>query len=177
MSLFTINLALATIWVILMGQYAPAQLASQFILGFLLGYALIWMARPFLQQTHYFRATSRKELPTTFAQIPVRAWRWIRFTLIFLRELIKANIDIVIGVLSPLEQQSPGILAIPLDVTTDAEITLLANMITLTPGTLSLDLSIDRKVLFVYFFKITDPEQEKQAIKDGFERMVREVLQ
>lgn len=177
MSLFTINLALATIWVILMGQYAPTQLVSQFILGFLLGYALIWMARPFLQKTRYFRAASREELPTTLAQLPLRVWRWTRFTLIFLRELIKANIDIVIGVLSPLEKQSPGILALPLDLTTDAEITLLANMITLTPGTLSLDLSNDRTVLFVYFFKITDPEAEKQAIKDGFERMVREVLQ
>lgn len=177
MSLFTINLALATIWVILMGQYAPAQLVSQFILGFLLGYALIWMARPFLQKTRYFRAESVAELPAILAQTPLRVWRWTRFVLIFIRELIKANIDIVVGVLSPLEKQSPGILAIPLDVTTDAEITLLANMITMTPGTLSLELSDDRKVLFVYFFKITDPEQEKQAIKSGFERLVREVLQ
>lgn len=176
MTLFYLNMVLALIWVILVGQYQPGSLISHFVLGFLLGYFLLWMGKPFLKTKNYFVAESDTPLTATLAKLPKRIWGWIKFTAIFFVELLKANLQLVIGVLSPLSRLKPGILAIPLDVTTDAEITLLANMITLTPGTLSLDLSNDRQVLYVYFFNVTDPEQDKQAIKDGFEKMVQEVL-
>ncbi len=176
MTIFYLNVALALIWVILVGQYQLGSLSAHFIFGFLLGYFLLWLGRPFLETEKYFAADGIGGMLKTFAKLPKRIWGWIKFTAIFLMELIKANLQIVIGVLSPLSRLKPGILAIPLDITSDVEITLLANMITLTPGTLSLDLSHDRKVLFVYFFNVSDPEQDKQAIKDGFEKMVQEVL-
>lgn len=176
MTLFYLNVALALIWVILVGQYQPGSFVAHLIFGFLLGYFLLWLGKPFLQTKNYFTGDGTTGMFKTFAKLPARIWGWITFTAIFIVELIKANLQIVIGVLSPLSRLKPGILAIPLDVTSDVEITILANMITLTPGTLSLDLSHDRKVLFVYFFNVTDPEQDKQAIKDGFEKMVQEVL-
>jgi multicomponent Na+:H+ antiporter subunit E len=72
----------------------------------------------------------------------------------------------------------PGVVAIPLDVQTDAEITLLANLITLTPGTLSLDVSTDRRVLYIHVMYIDndDVEAVRRKIKEGFERRVLEVL-
>jgi multicomponent Na+:H+ antiporter subunit E len=66
--------------------------------------------------------------------------------------------------------------AVPLDARTDAEIVLLANLITLTPGTLSLDLSDDRTVLYVHAMYLTDPDELRREIKEGFERRVLEVL-
>jgi multicomponent Na+:H+ antiporter subunit E len=66
--------------------------------------------------------------------------------------------------------------AIPLDVETDVEITLLANLITLTPGTLSMDISDDRKVLYVHAMYVDDPEALRAEIKNGFERRVLEML-
>jgi multicomponent Na+:H+ antiporter subunit E len=70
----------------------------------------------------------------------------------------------------------PAILAIPLDVKTDLEITTLANLITLTPGTLSLDVSSDRKVLYIHAVYVHDVPAFKKYIKDSLERRVREVL-
>jgi len=70
----------------------------------------------------------------------------------------------------------PGILAVPLDAQSDAEITLLANLLTLTPGTLSLDVSPDRRFLYVHIMYITDADATRRRIKDGFERRVLEVL-
>jgi multicomponent Na+:H+ antiporter subunit E len=72
----------------------------------------------------------------------------------------------------------PGIIAIPLDARTDLEITLLANLITLTPGTLSLDVSADRRVLYIHVMYIDndDIEAVRRNIKDGFERRVLEGL-
>jgi multicomponent Na+:H+ antiporter subunit E len=72
---------------------------------------------------------------------------------------------------------TPAIVAIPLDIDSDGEITLLANMITLTPGTLSLDVSDDRRFLYVHGMHIKDIEAFKQEIKGGFEVIVREVLE
>ena len=52
----------------------------------------------------------------------------------------------------------------------DVLITLLANMITLTPGTLSVEVSPDRQFLFIHFLDVADVEEEIRIIKDGFER-------
>ena len=72
----------------------------------------------------------------------------------------------------------PGVIAVPLDAKTDAEITLLANLITLTPGSVSLDLSPDRSVLYVHVMYIDngDVEEARRRIKDDLERRVLEVL-
>lgn len=68
----------------------------------------------------------------------------------------------------------PGIVAFPLTATRDAEITTLANLITLTPGTLSLDVSDDRKVLFVHAIDVSDRQEMINDIARGFESKVME---
>jgi len=66
--------------------------------------------------------------------------------------------------------------AVPLDARSDMEITLLANLITLTPGTLSLDVSDDRSVLYVHGMFVEDAQLMREQIKNGFERRVLELL-
>jgi multicomponent Na+:H+ antiporter subunit E len=70
----------------------------------------------------------------------------------------------------------PGVVALPLEAKTDGEITLLAGLITLTPGTLSLDVSADRKFLYVHSMYIDDPEREKERLKRRFEKRLLEML-
>ncbi|MCG8349308.1 MAG: Na+/H+ antiporter subunit E, partial [Chloroflexales bacterium] len=92
-------------------------------------------------------------------------------------EIIVANLNVARTVLfTPRAKLRPGIIAVPLDVTSDVEITMLANIITLTPGTLSLDVSDDRKVLYVHAIDVGDPDTFRQSIKGGLERAVREVF-
>ncbi|MHB1103459.1 MAG: Na+/H+ antiporter subunit E [Devosia sp.] len=70
----------------------------------------------------------------------------------------------------------PGIIAFPLKVTRDAEITTLANLITLTPGTLSVDVSEDRRVLYVHAIDAADKDALIREIAHGFEKKVREAF-
>ena len=82
---------------------------------------------------------------------------------------------------APLAAESyvcPGVVAIPLDARTDVEIALLANLITLTPGSVTLDLSEDRRVLYVHAMYIDggDVEAYRRSIKEGLERRVLELL-
>ena len=91
----------------------------------------------------------------------------------FLWEMLVANIQMAVYTLSPLEKLRPGILKVPLDEgMSDLEITTLANMVTLTPGTLSIDISTDKKALFVHFMHVEDAEAMIQDIRDGFMRRI-----
>lgn len=155
MNLLLINLILALGWSAVNGELS----ISNMIIGFVLGYCCLWLARPLYQPTRYF----------------VRFWAALRLALMFLTELTKSCIAVAEVVLMPHPHCDAGIVAIPLAVKTDLEITLLANLITLTPGTLSLHISPDRSVLFVHALNVPDLEALRQDIKGGFERQILEV--
>jgi multicomponent Na+:H+ antiporter subunit E len=152
-----INILLALAWCALTGSFYPVNL----LFGFGLGYLLLWLGQRRPEPSNYF----------------VRAPRVIGFAFYYLWQLILANLRVTYDVITPRHHMRPAVLAIPLDVTTDAEITLLANLLTLTPGSLSLDVSEDRKVLYMHVMNMIDEEQTRREIKDGIERRIREILE
>lgn len=110
------------------------------------------------------------------------SWRFVRklpqfigLTLYFVWELIIANLRIARAVLGDPKKLRPAIVAVPLDAVGDDQIVVLANLITLTPGTLSVDVSTDEKTLYVHCADCPDPDAMREEIKSGFERRVREV--
>jgi multicomponent Na+:H+ antiporter subunit E len=153
---FGLNILLAFVWAASQGAIDLANLA----IGFLLAYLVLWLASPALGETEYFR-----KLPGA-----------IGFLLFFVKELVISNLRVAHDVLTPRHRSRPGVVAVPLDVDSDVEITFLANLITLTPGTLSLDVSEDRRTLYVHGMFVDDPEAFRREIKDGFERRVKELL-
>ncbi|HOE96919.1 MAG TPA: Na+/H+ antiporter subunit E [Candidatus Sumerlaeota bacterium] len=154
--MFVLNLILALVWAALTADFSPLNL----FVGYVGGYFILYMLRRVESPSPYFR-----RLP-----------RILRLIAIFLRELVVANLRVCYDVLTPTHYMKPAILAIPLDLESDEEITLLANLITLTPGTLSLDISTDRKVLYIHAMYVDDLDQARREIKQGFEREVREVF-
>jgi multicomponent Na+:H+ antiporter subunit E len=151
------NVALALIWAAGTGTLTLLNLGF----GFLLGYAVLWLLRDVVGPTPYFG-------------------RWARalgFAGFFLRELIVANFRVAYEVITPRHRMRPGVIAIPLDVTTDAEITVLANVISLTPGTLSLDVSRDRRILYLHAMYIDDRAALERELKEGFERRLLELFE
>jgi multicomponent Na+:H+ antiporter subunit E len=107
-----------------------------------------------------------------------RARRIAALALLFFRELFVSAFRVARLVLRRDlgRHLSPAIIAYPLKLTSDAEITLLANMITLTPGTLSVDVSPDKKRLYVHAIAVTDREAFIREIAEGFERKVMEAF-
>lgn len=92
-----------------------------------------------------------------------------------LRQIAIANFRIARDVLSVHYRMRPGVIRVPLDIKTDGEILLLAAMINVTPGSVALDISPDRKVLCVHVMNISTPEEARREIKDGFERRIIEL--
>ncbi len=156
MNLFLLNVLLAIAWGALTGKFYPANLSF----GFLLGFLFLWLI---------FR---NQEGQKYFSRLP----KIVEFTLFFLSELIKANLRVAKIVLTPRPRIHPGVIAVPLDLETDVEITLLTNLLTLTPGTLSLDVSTDQRMLYVHTIDYSDADAFRAQIKDGFERRVMEIM-
>jgi len=97
---------------------------------------------------------------------------WLRLIALFVRELIRSALRVSWLVLQPRPLLRPGIIAYPLSVTSDRQIVLLANMITLTPGTLSIDVSDDRRTLFIHVLDVVDREALIGQIAAGFETQI-----
>lgn len=149
------NLTLTFVWVALTGSFNLLN----FLFGYVVGYFLLRLS---------LGASSHRY----FLFIP----RLLSFMMYFLAELIKANIQVAIDVVTPPFYMTPGIVAVPLAAKTDAEISLLANLITLTPGTLSLDVSDDRSVLYVHVMYLKDAETFVEEIKNGFEMRLLKLM-
>jgi multicomponent Na+:H+ antiporter subunit E len=150
------DLALAVTWVVLTGRATVVNL--------LVGFALASGLTYFLQRG--------RGVPRPFLKL----YRSADLLLFLVWELVLSNLRIAYDVLTPTHHMRPAIVGIPLDAKTDAEITLLANLITLTPGTLSLRVAGDRSVLYIHAMYVPDREQLIAEIKHGFERRVLDLL-
>jgi multicomponent Na+:H+ antiporter subunit E len=153
---FLSNILLTFIWVALIGDFT----FSNFFFGFLLSFFILRMVTSGDSRGKYFRIAPKV----------------VAFVFYFLSELVKANLEVAYEVITPKLNMTPGIVAFPLEASTDIEISILANLISLTPGTLSLDVSDDRKVLYVHSMYITDREAFIAELKNGFERRLLEIL-
>jgi multicomponent Na+:H+ antiporter subunit E len=164
-----LNAFLALAWVMVNGSYGLAD----WVVGFIFGFAVVavsWRAffdEPFSLRA-YFRLYTRNPLLT--------AWRWVRFIGFGFVEIVKSNLAVTKAVLAPTLNLDPGIVAIPIDLQSDAGITTLANLITLTPGTVTLDVSSDRKTLYIHALSVGDVEALRRNTKAQFERRVQELL-
>jgi multicomponent Na+:H+ antiporter subunit E len=149
-------LLLALAWLALTGSWTPANAV--------LGLALAALAASFAREHRRRRDISPRPL------------KIIGLAVLFLYELLLSGLRVARLVLTPRMQLKPGIFAYPLKVDRDFEITLLANLITLTPGTLTVDVSDDRKTLFVHAIDCSNPEQARRDIAEGFERKILEAF-
>lgn len=165
MTTFVWNLLLALIWAIALGPPTPVNLAVGFVMGYLM-LALAWR----------LGLSYRDEDDEAQKKYFKRVFQIFGFLMFFTKEMIVANIRMAQYTVSPLSKLKPGIVAVPIEDMSNLEITILANLITLTPGTLSLDISDDRSQLIVHCMDATDPEQIKGEIREGFERRTKELL-
>jgi len=156
MRTFLWNILLALTWALMTGKVNPTNL----VVGFVLGYLTLMFTHGVSHRSPYF----------------AKVWQVMGFACWFAWELVLSNLRVAHDVVTPTHHSKPGTLAIPLDARTPTEITMLANLITLTPGTLSLDVSDDRKILFIHAMFVDDPDELRRDIKEGLERRVLELM-
>ncbi len=157
MNLLLANLILAMIWAALTDTFTGG--------GLLVGFILSYLVLVFVFRQHPDVRKYRQQVP-----------RFISFVVFFTKELIMANLKVAYDVLTPTNLMKPGVIAMPLRAETDMEITMLANAISLTPGSLSLDVSTDRRVLYVhimYLYNEHDVLSELKRLETKILRVMR----
>lgn len=156
MRTFIANILLGIAWCLITDSFT----AGTFVFGFVLAFLIIRLFLPTSLQGAYAG----------------KAGQIVRFHVWFVREIVVANIRMVYHVLTPHSSMTPGVVAVPLEPATDLEITLLANLITLTPGSYSVDVSSDKRHLFVHVIDCQDPDAVRENIKREFEHRLLELM-
>lgn len=152
---FLMNLLLSFIWVALTGS----MYYSNFLFGFLLGFFILWVMNKNEDDHRYF----------------YRVPKIIGFVFYFLKEMIVANIQVAYDVITPKYFFKPGIVRFPLTATSDFEINLISMFISLTPGTILLDVSDDKKIIFIHVMYLDSREKFIARMKYS-ERRILEIV-
>ncbi|SRR5690625_351192 len=150
-----LNFSIAIVWMFLNTSFT----AQTFMIGYLIGLLTIFIMRRYFKEKFYLS----------------RVWAVVKLGLIFIKELTLSNIAVLRIVLQPKMDIEPSIFAFPTDLQHNWEITLLSNLITLTPGTLVVHVSDDQRTLYIHAIDVDDVTEEIESIKNTFEKAIKEV--
>lgn len=150
---WTLTILLGVLWCFLSGALSVAN----FAMGLLMGTVTLVLFHPFFP----WRPSAARLL----RKIPA----FLRYTPRFLYELVKANVQVVYLVLHPKMPIRPGIISLAIRHRSPLGTTLLANSISLTPGTLTMEVSPDERTLYIHTLDIRHPEEVREGIRRGLE--------
>ncbi|MBU2886939.1 Na+/H+ antiporter subunit E [Gilvimarinus agarilyticus] len=156
----------------------PHKLLSIFMLGlwlamsnsiglgqWLLGGFLAW-AIPYFTQAFWPQS-----------MVIAKPWLALRFLLLVLWDIVIANAQVAVLIMGPRQKLQPAFMRIPLELKQDFTITLLANTISLTPGTVTVDLQMEEGYLLVHGLHVDDVEATIADIKSRYERPLKEIFE
>jgi multicomponent Na+:H+ antiporter subunit E len=147
---------LTLIWIALTGSFTYINL----FIGFIISFFVLWIISRDSPDKRYFTI----------------AFKIIGFFFYFLYEMLKANFQVTYEVMTTNLHMKPGIVKMELEARTDLEITLLANLISLTRGTLVLDVSDDRKVMYIHGMYLEDKAKFIDSIKSSLEKPLLNII-
>jgi multicomponent K+:H+ antiporter subunit E len=151
-----VSLAILALWLAI----APAPSLGQLVLGGVVALAIPWVTHPFWPD----------------APRLVRPWVAVRLFLRVLWDIIVANVEVARLVLGPADRLHPVFIELPLEIEDPFVATILASIITLTPGTLSVDIDRARRVLLVHALDVSDVPAAIATIKRCYEAPLQEIF-
>ena len=153
-----LNILLSLVWVALTGTLNY----TNFLFGFILGFFILWvMAR-----------TGNKIDKGYFYRVP----KILLFILYFFYDMLKANLEVTREIMTPKLNMQPGIIAYKHNLISDFEITMLVNIIALTPGTMVLKISDNKSIIYIHSLYLSDKEKFKERLKNGLEKKLIQIL-
>lgn len=150
-----LNILIAFLWMFLQDEWS----ALAFIGGYIVGFIVLLMVRRFLPTSFYGK----------------KLFAVIKLFIVFIHELVTSSFLVARQILRPTIKVTPGIFTIETDLEGELEITLLALLLSLTPGSVVVEISPDSKTFFIHAMDI--PESSDSVIKSQriFEKAIREV--
>jgi multicomponent Na+:H+ antiporter subunit E len=151
---FVAGVLFAVLWVFVRGAaLTPRSLAANFLTGLFVGLPVAFVFRRLYEE--------EVDLAQTVGAIPYV----VAYVVVFSKEVVVANLDVAYRVLRPTPQFEPQVVLVPLRVQTALGITTIANSITITPGTVTLDHDPDENALYVHMIDGRDPDEVVEPIR------------
>lgn len=150
-----LNLFIAFLWMQLNDHWSTLN----FLIGYLVGMGLIFLFRRFFAQPFYLR----------------KLWAAFKLFFIFVKELVLSGIFVIEQTLIPEPTYKVGVVPLKTKLESDIELTLISLMITLTPGSVVLEISPDRSTLYVHAMGVPDATHTVMKARDAFEKAIMEV--
>ncbi|MFT6153232.1 MAG: multicomponent K+:H+ antiporter subunit E [Bermanella sp.] len=153
----TITILLFVVWLLLNNSVAPGHLVLATFFAIFI---------PFL--------TSGMQNPQPSVRKPLIA---IRYMFMVIGDIVIANFEVALLVLGPSKKLSPGFVAVPIQIQHELPITILASTVSLTPGTVSAEISEDKQWMYVHVLKLTDKDELIAEIKKRYEQPLMEIFE
>lgn len=151
------SLLLFVVWLLLNNTVAPGHLVLA---------AFLALTIPLL--------TSGMQNPQPNFHRPLKS---LRYALMVVGDIIVANFEVALLVIGPNKKLQPAFIAVPLDIKYELPITILASSVSLTPGTVSAEISEDKQWLYVHVLHMTNKEELIALIKQRYEKPLMEIFQ
>lgn len=156
---FIINLFIATLWFLLNDD--PTANFTTFVSGFLVGTLILYAMHRFFGTQFYLR----------------RVLKIIKLILLFIQELLLSSVSVLKQILDPQLKISPGIFTYETKLTGDYQVTTLALLLTLTPGSVVMEVSEDQSTFYIHAMDIEESKETVIRSIGKFERAILEVTQ
>ena len=151
-----LSLSLLLLWLLLANQLSVGHL----LLGAFLGWAIALLASGFWVDV----------------QPVAKPFKLVKFLLLVLLDIVTANLEVARRILGPQAQLRPGFVVVPLELRDELALTMLTSIVSLTPGTVSADLSDDRRSLLLHCLDVSDPAALVAQIKSRYEAPLLEAF-
>lgn len=154
---FILNLFIAALWFLLKDD--PEAQFSTFVSGFLVGLVILYAMHRFFGTQFYLR----------------RVMKVMKLILLFIQELILSSVSVLKQVLTPNLNITPGIFTYETQLRGDWQITALALLLTLTPGSVVMEISEEGDVFYIHAMDVESTKEEVLRSIGKFERAILEV--
>ena len=151
-----LSLVMWCLWLLLANDFSVGQMVLGVFFAWLIPVLTqpFWLSRPGIQ----------------------KPWKLLSFLLLVHRDIVVANLAVAKLVLGSPSRLRPAFVEVPLDIRDDFVITMLASVVSLTPGTVSADVSQDRSVLLVHGLDVADIAEMIATIKQRYEAPLKEIF-
>lgn len=150
-----LNLTIGMVWMLLHDEWSTLS----FSVGYIIGLGFIFALRRFFPEPFY----------------GTKLWAIIKLLLLFGYELLQSSRIVIGQIIRPRINIKPGIFKIHTSLKTEWEMTILANLLTLTPGSVVLEVAPEEGIMYIHAMDVSEVQRTFYKAKDGFERIIMEV--
>ncbi|KZN13756.1 Na+/H+ antiporter subunit E [Marinomonas sp. TW1] len=106
----------------------------------------------------------------------LKPWKAICYVLMVMKDIVVANVEVALWIIGPVKKLKPGFVAIPINIQSDLGITILASTVSLTPGTVSAEVSEDKQWLYIHALHLDNGSELIETVKQRYEKPIKEIF-